>query len=89
MVRSNAEGFADLSARLEPGRPPRLSEGERAALAARVFRDPDPGTDGGVSAWTRADLGRWLEDRFGKTFHPSSLSRVLRRVPVHSFETPG
>jgi transposase len=96
VVRYNAEGLAGLHDRPKPGRPPRLSAGEQAALAAHVFRDPDPETDG-VAAWTRADLGRWLEDRFGKTFHPSSLSRVLRRLelsrqkarPMHPQADPG
>jgi len=81
VVRYNAEGLAGLHDRPKPGRPQRLGEAEQAALAARVFRGPDPGRDG-VSAWTRADLGRWLEGRFGKPFHPSSLSRVLRRLDL-------
>ena len=95
VVRYNAEGLAGLHDRPKPGRPPRLDEGEQAALAARVFTDPDPDEDG-VSAWTRADLCRWLEDRFEKKFHPSSLSRVLRRLdlsrqttrPVHPRADP-
>ncbi len=33
-----------------------------------------------VCAWTRADLCRWLEERFAKTYHPSSMTRVLRRM---------
>jgi transposase len=61
-----------------------------------VFRGPDPERDG-VAAWTRADLCGWLEARFGKPFHPSSLSRVLRRLdlsrqkvrPVHPEATRG
>jgi transposase len=81
VVRYNAEGLAGLHDRPKPGRPERLSEAEQAALAARVFAGPDPERDG-VSAWTRADLARWLEDRFGKAFHPSSLSRVLRRLDL-------
>ena len=81
VTRYNAEGLAGLYDRPKPGRPPRLDEGEQAALAARVFTDPDPERDG-VSAWTRADLGRWLEARFAKTLHPSSLSRVLRRLEL-------
>ena len=40
-----------------------------------------------MSAWTRADLCRWLEDRFAKTFHPSSLSRVLRRLELSRQKT--
>jgi transposase len=95
VVRYNAEGLAGLHDRPKPGRPPRLGEAEQAALAARVFRGPDPGRDG-VAAWTRADLCGWLEERFGKPFHPSSLSRVLRRLdlsrrkvrPVHPQADP-
>jgi transposase len=95
VVRYNGEGIAGLHDRPEPGRPPRLSEAEQAAPAARVFRGPDPERDG-VAAWTRADLCGWLEGRFGKPFHPSSLSRVLRRLemsrqkarPVHPEADP-
>ena len=95
VVRYNAEGLAGLHDRPKPGRPQRLSEAEQAALAARVFRGPDPERDG-VAAWTRADLCGWLEARFGKPFHPSSLSRVLRRLdlsrqkarPVHPEADP-
>ena len=81
VVRYNAEGIAGLHDRPKPGRPPRLVEAGQAALAARVFRGPDPGRDG-VSAWTRADLCDWLEQRLGEPFHPSSLSRVLRRLEM-------
>jgi transposase len=95
VVRYNAEGIVGLHDRPKPGRPPRLSEAEQAALAARVFRGPDPERDG-VAAWTRADLCFWLEQRLGKPFHPSSLSRVLKRLdlsrqkvrPVHPEADP-
>jgi transposase len=86
VVRYNAEGLAGLHDRPKPGRPQRLSEGEQAALAARVFTDPDPDEDG-VSAWTRADLCRWIEHRFEKKLHPSSLSRVLRRLELSRQKT--
>jgi len=76
VVRYTAEGLAGLRDRPKPGRPPRLSQAERAALAARLFRGPDPRRDG-VAAWTRVELCGWLEARFGEPFHPSSLSRVL------------
>jgi transposase len=81
VVRYNLEGLAGLHDRPKPGRPERLSEAEQAALAAWVFRGPDPERDG-VSAWTRADLCAWLEARFGKALHPSSLSRVLKRLDL-------
>ena len=95
VVRYNEEGIAGLNDRPKPGRPQRLSEAEQAALAARVLTEPDPERDG-TAAWTRADLCGWLEGRFGKTFHPSSLSRVLRRLglsrqkvrPVHPEADP-
>jgi transposase len=80
------EGLAGLHDRPKPGRPERLSEAEQAALAARVFRGPDPERDG-VAAGTRADLGLWLEARFGKVFHPSSLSRVLKRPDLSRQKT--
>ena len=86
VVRYNAEGLAGLYDRPKPGRPPRLSEAEQAVLAARVFRGPDPERDG-VAAWTHADLGCWLEERFGKAFHPSSLSRVLKRLDLSRQKT--
>jgi transposase len=86
VVRYNAEGLAGLYDRPKPGRPERLSEGEQAALAARVFRGPDPKRDG-IAAWTRADLCGWLEARFGKPFHPSSLSRVLGRLDLSRQKT--
>ena len=95
VVRYNEEGIAGLHDRPKPGRPQRLSEAEQAALAARVFAEPDPERDG-TAAWTRADRGRRLEERFGKAFHRSSLSRVLRRPglsrqkvrPVHPEADP-
>src|SRR3954470_14167409 len=86
VARYNAEGVAGLHDRPKPGRPQRLSEAEQAVLAARVFTDPDPGRDG-TSAWTRADLCGWLAARFGKPFHPSSLSRVLRRLDLSRQKT--
>jgi len=79
VVRYNEEGVAGLHDRPK-GRPPRrLTEGEEAALAAAILKGPEPDRDG-VCVWTRADLCRWLEERFGKTYHPSSMTRVLRRL---------
>jgi hypothetical protein len=44
-----------------------------------VLAGPDPEADG-LSAFTREDLVRMCETRFGKTFHPSSMGRLLRRL---------
>jgi transposase len=79
VVRYNAEGLAGLTDRPK-GRPRRrLTEAEEAELVAAILRGPDPDTDG-CCAWTRADLCRWLATNTGKTYHPSSMTRVLRRL---------
>lgn len=79
VVRYNAEGLAGLDERPKGHPPRRLSEGEEAVLAAVILKGPDPEGDG-VCAWTRADLCRWMAAHFGKTYHPSSMTRVLRRM---------
>ena len=90
VVRYNAEGLAGLRDRPK-GRPPRrLTEGEEATLAGVILRGPNPDRDG-TCAWTRADLCRWMDKHFGKSFHPASMTRVLHRMgfsrqkarPVH------
>jgi transposase len=79
VVRYNAEGLAGLHDRAK-GRPRRrLDPSEEADLAAAILRGPDPAADG-CCAWTRADLCHWLETHHGKTYHPSSMTRVLRRL---------
>ena len=79
VVRYNADGLAGLHDRPK-GRPPRrLTPEEEAALVAAILRGPDPEADG-CCAWTRADLCRWLEMHTGKSYHPSSMTRVLRRL---------
>jgi transposase len=79
VLRYNAEDLAGLRDRPK-GRPPRrLTEGEEATLAAVILRGPNPERDG-CCAWTRGDLCRWMAGHFGKTYHPSSMTRVLRRL---------
>ena len=79
VTRYNAEGLAGLHDRPK-GRPRRrLTPEEEAELVAAILRGPDPAIDG-CCAWARADLCRWLERRFDKTYHPSSMTRVLRRL---------
>ena len=78
VVRYNAKGLEGLHDRPKGYSPRRLTADEEAALAAVIIAGPEPERDG-VCAWTRADLCRWLEERFAKTYHPSSMTRVLRR----------
>jgi transposase len=79
VVRYNAHGLDGLYDCWNGGRPPRLDAKEQAELMRIVLAGPDPEADG-VCAFTREDLVRICEARFGKTFHPSSMSRVLRRL---------
>ncbi len=79
VVRYNGEGLEGLYDRPKGHPPRRLTADEEAALAAVIIAGPDPDRDG-VCAWTRADLCRWLEERFAKTYHPSSMTRVMSRL---------
>jgi transposase len=90
VVRFNAEGLAGLIDRPCGGRPERLTQGEQAVLVDRILRGPDP-EQGEPSSWTLPDLCRFIEERFGKSMRPQSMSRVVRRLglskqkarPVH------
>ena len=79
VVRYNAEGLAGLQDRPRPGPKPRLGEAEQAALAALILAGPDVEA-AGLSAWTLPELCREIEARWGKRFHPASLSRVVRKL---------
>jgi transposase len=88
--RFNAEGIAGLIDRPKGHRRERLSEAEQAILINLILRGPDPDR-GEPSAWTLADLCRFIEERFDKSMCPQSMSRVVRRLglsrqkarPVH------
>ena len=60
------------------GRPPRLEPQEQAELIRIVLAGSDPAD--GLSAFTREDLVRICEARFGKSFHPASMGRLLKRL---------
>ena len=79
VTRYNVEGLAGLEDRPKPGRLPGLTEGEEAALAGLILRGPDPQRTG-ISSYTRDDIALLIEQRFGKRYHPASLSKVLRRM---------
>ena len=90
VTRYNAEGVSGLFNRPRGRRPEWLTESEQATLAAAIFKGPKPEVDG-VCTWTREAMAIWISVKFGKTVHPSSLSRILRRMgmsrqkarPVH------
>jgi transposase len=74
--RYNAEGIAGLFNRKAPGRQPKLSEGQMAALKARVFAGPDPAVDG-VVRWRVADLCRWVAEHWDVHYSETGMLRVL------------
>jgi transposase len=79
VIRYNAHGLDGLCDCWGDGRPPRLALKEQAELIRIVLAGPNPEADG-VSAFTREDLVRICETRFGKSFHPASMGRVLKRL---------
>jgi transposase len=74
--RYNAEGMAGLFNRRAPGRKPKLSEGQMAALKARVFAGPDPAVDG-VGRWRVVDLCRWVGEHWGVHYSETGMLRLL------------
>jgi len=79
ITRYNAEGLPGLQDRPR-GRPPRkLTAEQEKALCEAVLAGPDPETDK-CCTWTRADLCDWLERHYGKTYHPLSMGRLLKRL---------
>ena len=86
VVRYNAEGVAGLYDRPLPGRPEWLSEGEQATLKAIILAGPDPKRHGCVE-WTLPILCEVIAERFAKTLHPASLSRIVRRLNLSKQKT--
>jgi transposase len=79
VTRYNAEGLSGLDDRSKPGRPPGLTEGEEATLAALILRGPDP-EHSGISAHTRDDIAALIAQHFGKHDPAAGLSKVLWRM---------
>jgi transposase len=79
VVRDNAEGLAGLYSRPSPGRRPRLSEERRAALRRVVLDGPEVETTG-LSAWTLPELCREVEERWGVSYHPGHMGKLMRRL---------
>ena len=77
--RYNAEGLAGLHNRRSPGRRSRLDEAQLAALRQLVLDGPDVEATG-LSAWTLPELCREVERRWGVTYHPSHMGKLMRRL---------
>ena len=77
--RYNVEGLAGLYDRRKPGRPRMLNPMQEDELCDAMSAGPDPELDG-ISAYTLDDLAEITEARFGVSYHPTSMSRVVRRL---------
>ena len=84
--RYNAEGIAGLSTRPLPGRAPKLSEGQMAALKAIVLRGPDPAVDR-VERWRIVDLCRVAEERWGVAYSETGMLRLLWSLDLSHHKT--
>ena len=95
VIRYNEHGVAGLIDRKSSGRPPMLTTDEQAELLAIVMAGPDPEKDG-FCAFTRDDLVTLAKKRFGKSMHPVSMGRILRKLglsrqkarPSHPLKNP-
>ena len=77
--RYNAEGVDGLYDRAKPGRPRKLDARQEAELAQIIIQGPDPEIDG-ISAYTLEDLAGIANERWNVTYHPWSMSRVIKRL---------
>ncbi len=79
VLRYNAEGLAGLHDRPRPGRRPRLDDEQRATLRQVVLDGPEVEATG-LSAWPLAELCRAVERRWGVSYHPGRMSKLVRRL---------
>lgn len=91
VVRYNAQGVAGLHDRPSRGWSEWLSEDEQATIKAIILTGPDVARRGCVE-WTLPILCEVvIAERFGKTLHPASLSRIRctgARSPCRPFVRP-
>ena len=84
--RYNEAGIAGLSNRVAPGRSPKLTEGQMAALKAVVLAGPDPAVDG-VVRWRIVDRCRWVEERWGVSYSETGMLRLLWSLDLSHHKT--
>jgi len=76
--RYDAGGIAGLCNRPVPGRRPKLSEGQMAALKAVVLTGPDPAAHK-IARWRIVDLCQWVEERWGVSSSETGCSECCGR----------
>ncbi len=79
VLRFNAIGPKGLVDGKAPGKPSKLNEEQRQALAQIVKDGPIPAIHG-VVRWRRKDLCLWIFEEFGISLEESSVGRELRAL---------
>ena len=79
VVRFNAHGPQGLIDGKAKGKPPKLNDTQRQALADIVEQGPVPAVDD-VVRWRLIDLKQWIWEEFSISLHKSSVSRELRAL---------
>jgi transposase len=77
--RYNADGVDGLKSRHSSGRPPALSEEQKAQLLELVLKGPDPETDK-VVRWRCVDLQAEVARRFSVEVHENTIGRWLHEL---------
>jgi transposase len=79
MKRAEEEGVEGLMRKPPPGARPRLSEEQHERLPELLERGAEAyGFRGEV--WTCARVARVIREKFGVTYHPAHVSRLLRAL---------
>ena len=79
VLRFNAKGPDGLIDGKATGKPSKLNEGHRQALARIVESGPIPAIHG-VVRWRRKDLAHWIFEEFRISLEESSVGRELRAL---------
>jgi len=79
VAKFNAHGPDGLVDHKAPGRPARLNDVHRAAVAAMIESGPTPAIHG-VVRWRLIDLCQWLWDEHQVTVAKQTLGRELRAM---------
>jgi transposase len=75
----NAEGPDGLIDGKAPGKPAKLNDEQRHALARIVESGPIPAIHG-VVRWRLTDLAQWVYEEFGISLTETTMSRELRKL---------
>jgi len=79
VMRFNTHGPEGLVDHKAPGRPTRLNDLHRAAVAALIESGPTPAIHG-VVRWRLVDLCQWLWDEHQVSVAKQTLGRALRAM---------